>query len=75
MKNFEGKYVFLKIYPNTIYNGKINEVTFMGYNKDGKPIYLISMTDKFGKFIVFNSNEIKFIEQQDERLESENDKR
>jgi hypothetical protein len=68
MKNFEGKYVFLKIYPNTIYTGIIREVNFVGYDNNGEPIYLIEMIDKFGKRVAFNSNEIKFIEEQNVKL-------
>lgn len=69
MKNLEGKYVFLKLYPNTIYRGFIKEVEFTGYNPDGTPNYLISMTDKFGNFVGFSSKEIKFIEEQNPKLE------
>lgn len=71
LKKFEGKHVFLKLYPNSIYNGVIKEVEFTGYKPDGSPIYLISMIDKYGKFIGFSSMEIKFIEEQNPKLEVE----
>lgn len=69
LKTFEGKHVFLKIYPNTVYHGVVKEVEWVGYDDEGKSLYLVSIVDKFGKFIGVNSREIKFIEEQNPELE------
>ena len=69
LTDFQGRYVFIKLYSNFYYTGTIKEVEFMGFKSDGSPYYIVSMTDKFGKFVAINSREIKSIEEQDPKAE------
>jgi len=41
------------------YSGECVEITDLGNN-----IFLVGMTDKFGKFVAFNSNDIDLIEEE-----------
>jgi len=55
----------VKLNSGNVFNGSVNDVVYMGKNKDSIDIYLIEITDKFGKIVAFNSNDILIIKEEE----------
>jgi hypothetical protein len=63
-KQFENKRVYCRTNSDRVYIGEVKEVEFIGFNKDNVAIYFISLIDKYGSLVGFNSNDLKFIEEE-----------
>lgn len=62
LKNLQGKNIHLILNNNWEYNGIVDDV-----NDCGNGLIFISLIDKFGKFVMFSSGEIKFLETKGEK--------
>lgn len=62
--NFIGKKIYVRLVFERFYTGIVKEVTFMGKDENNVDIFLIGITDKFGKFVAFSSKEIKLIKEE-----------
>lgn len=62
LKNLKGKNIHVILKNNWEYNGIVDEV-----NDSGNGLIFISMFDKFEKFIMFTSGEIKLLEVKGEK--------
>lgn len=54
-----GKKVYLQTYSNRNYSATIDAV-----DQEGSPVIFVYLTDKFGKLVIINSEEIKLIQEE-----------
>jgi hypothetical protein len=62
MKEFEGKKVFVRLKSNSVYNGIVEEVNFLGRNEFGIELWMFLLRDKFNNLVGFSNSEIELIQ-------------
>ena len=65
--NYVGKQVFIILNNNRRYSGIFKEAEFIGKDSFGADMYIISIIDKFGKWVSFSSKEIELIDEEERR--------
>lgn len=68
-KRMIGKNVYVKTNSDRIITGIVDSVEYMGKDIDQIDFWIVSMTNKFGKFVSFSTKDIKFLEEQNVPLE------
>ena len=63
-KEIEGKKVYVRLLNGRIYSGTVKEFSFVGYDADDVALYMISIIDKFDKFVSFSSQELAEIREE-----------
>lgn len=61
-RELKGKNIYVKTNSDRIYTAKVTEVEFIGKDEFGSDIYIISFTDKYGKYVAISIKDIKFLE-------------
>ena len=75
MREFEGKYIYLRCNNGRVYSGKVLEVNFVGYGLDSEAKYLLIIRDKFNELVGVHSSQILVIETEKEEKDGSRNKR
>ena len=74
MKEFEGKFIYLRTIVGRIYSGKVLKVDFMGYGTSNEAIYMITLRDKYGDLVAVNNSMISYMEEEKEDFKKGDEK-